>query len=114
MSNITDSEKWVHYYNNWSPRTGHTAVYEEASITNSFLRRVYVLSGSGTNGTVDDVWIWRPDIDEPQGKYMSWIQDYSSDSFYSMGKNESLVYYNNSPTGMTCRGMCLTKDNMSI
>lgn len=80
----------------WSPRSGHSVVYEPPNIMNAYTKRVYILSGQTVGNTVlDDVWIWRPDID-PDGY---WIQDFTANASYSTGLRETFKFENNSPAG---------------
>jgi hypothetical protein len=90
------SSSWTVTPSPWRPRSGHSAVYEPPSISNAFTKRVYVLSGQTIGGTVlDDVWIWRPDIDEDG----YWVRDYTANASYSVGLRETLEFKTNPPTG---------------
>lgn len=84
--------------NQWSARASFTAVLEQGTASNGYVRTVYVIGGvnADTNDTsnfLDEVWGWRPDVPGDV-----WRQDFSPSALFGTGDGTQYRYVNNSPS----------------
>jgi len=101
-----DSQSCSTYYSlnetlPWEPRLGHSVDIEPASPSNFQTMSIYLVGGTSEsideNGNVnrtfyDDVWIWRPGINDDE-----WRKDYTPISLFSTGSGPEFHYSNDTP-----------------
>jgi hypothetical protein len=81
----------------WSPRCGHTVSLEKASPGNLNQRSLYLFGGQAKNwkddGFQDDVWVWRPDVQDD-----NWKKDFTDEAIFATGDGSNFHYSEDAPS----------------